>query len=99
MAKEQDDRSRVSGRAAQHHHDERREEFFDDPAEHLEIETRRFQGGLLPTPELYALAREQWYRLPGSVVRPSMDPSITDTAAGQEAPDSPDDKQDGGTAQ
>jgi len=48
-------------------------ELYDDPEEHLEIERRRFHGGLTPTPELYALAREQWYRLPGALVRPSMD--------------------------
>ncbi len=49
-------------------------EHYDDPDEHLEIERRRFLGGLPPTPERYALAREQWYRLPGALARPSMDP-------------------------
>lgn len=48
----------------------------DDPGEHGEIERRRFEGSLMPTPERYAQAREQWYRLPGSLVRPSMDPVI-----------------------
>jgi hypothetical protein len=47
---------------------------YDDPSEHLEIERRRFASGLPPTPERYALAREQWYRLAGVVTRPSMDP-------------------------
>ncbi len=61
---------------------EGREE-FDDPEEHLEIERRRFGGGLPPTPELYARAREQWYRLPGALVRPSMDPAVGDSAAGE----------------
>jgi hypothetical protein len=55
---------------------------YDDPAEHLEIERRRFAGGLPPTPELYARAREQWYRLPGVLVRPSMDPVVGDPASG-----------------
>jgi hypothetical protein len=49
---------------------------FDDPNEHRLIERRRFHGGLPPTPERYAQAREQWYALPGAVVRPSMDPPI-----------------------
>lgn len=59
---------------------------YDDPAEHLEIERRRFAGGLPPTPELYALAREQWYRLPGALVRPSMDPVVGDPASGETQP-------------
>jgi hypothetical protein len=65
----------------------REHEPYDDPAEHLQIERRRFAGGLPPTPELYALAREQWYRLPGVVVRPSMDPVV-----GDQASDDPDGK-------
>jgi hypothetical protein len=65
------------------HEREREHEEWDDPAEHLEIERRRFAGGLTPTPELYALAREQWYELPGVVVRPSMDPVIGDQASDQ----------------
>jgi hypothetical protein len=58
---------------------------YDDPGEHLEIERRRFLGSLPPTPERYALAREQWYRLPGALVRPSMDPPV-DTPAPDEVP-------------
>ena len=58
---------------------------YDDPDEHLEIERRRFLGGLAPTPERYALAREQWYRLPGALARPSMDPP-TDTPPPGDAP-------------
>lgn len=61
---------------------EHRRERYDDPEEHLEIERRRFDGGLNPTPELYALAREQWHRLPGALVRPSMDTNGGDTNAG-----------------
>jgi len=60
----------------------REHEPYDDPAEHLEIERRRFAGGLPATPELYALAREQWYRLPGVLVRPSMDPVVGEAAFG-----------------
>jgi hypothetical protein len=57
--------------------DERREhELFDDPSEHRAIEERRFRGSLPATPERYAEAREQWYELPGAVVRPSMDPPV-----------------------
>ena len=43
-------------------------------AAHIEIEERRFRGGLPPTPELYARAREQWNRLPGSVTRSAQNP-------------------------
>ena len=62
---------------------DREHEPYDDPAEHLEIERRRLAGGLPPTPELYALAREQWYRLPGVLVRPSMDPVVGEPASGE----------------
>jgi len=58
---------------------------YDDPDEHLEIERRRFLGGLPPTPERYALAREQWYRLPGALARPSMDPPA-DTSPPSDVP-------------
>jgi hypothetical protein len=83
MAKEHGDRSRESHRDHDRHEYER-DEPYDDPTEHLRIENLRFQGGLPPTPELYALAREQWYRLPGSVVRPSMDTVVGDSGAGQQ---------------
>ena len=69
--------------------DEPRHERFDDPGEHREIERRRFYGGLPATPELYARAREQWYRLPGSLVRPSMDPVVGDQASGEQDPPGP----------
>jgi hypothetical protein len=85
MAKEDDDRPRESHRDHDRH-EHGRNEPYDDPAEHLEIENRRFHGGLPPTPELYARAREQWYRLPGSVVRPSMDPVIGDSDTDQQDP-------------
>jgi hypothetical protein len=65
----------------------REHEAWDDPSEHLKIERRRFAGGLPPTPELYALAREQWYRLPGAVVRPSMDPGVGASAPGPQSPE------------
>jgi len=52
-------------------HREREER--EDVRVHLEIEARRFRGGLPPTPERYARAREQWNRLPGAIVRPSTD--------------------------
>jgi hypothetical protein len=69
------------------------DEPYDDPNEHLEIERQRFQGGLPPTPELYALAREQWNRLPGSPVRPPIDPVNGESGAGEQQPqEQPDDK-------
>ncbi len=71
-------------RERERHHEREREPYYDDPAEHLEIERRRFAGGMPPTPEIYALAREQWHRLPGALVRPSMDPPV-----GAPAPDKP----------
>lgn len=94
MAKEPEDRPRESLRDHEGHdrderHEHRREEtYYDDPTEHLDIENLRFKGGLPPTPELYARAREQWYRLPGSIVRPSMDPVIGegDADTGQQDP-------------
>jgi hypothetical protein len=71
------DQDREHERYRGHEHEEGE---YDNPREHLEIERRRFAGGLPPTPELYALAREQWYRLPGVFVRPSMDPVVGDQA-------------------
>lgn len=54
-------------------------------ASHIEIEERRFRGGLPPTPELYELARQGWNRLPGSVVRPPMDQGTGNPPADSEA--------------
>jgi hypothetical protein len=92
-AKGHDKRPIRPHRGDDHSKDNRREP-YDDPKEHLEIERGRFQGGLPPTPELYARAREQWYRLPGSVVRPSMDPVIGDPSSGTDNP--PEQGQPGG---
>jgi len=100
MAKEHENRPRESHRdheGHEHHegHERRehgRDEPYDDPAEHLEIENLRFLGGLPPTPELYARAREQWYRLPGSIVRPSMDPVIPDSDSATGEPGTPEKK-------
>ena len=77
-------------------HEGNGQELFDDPEEHRKIERRRFRGGLPATPELYARAREQWYRLPGSVVRPPMNPVVGDHAPGEQQPPEqaqPDEKQ------
>jgi hypothetical protein len=84
MAKARDHRSGGSHRGDGP--EEYEQESFDDPVEHREIERRRFYGGLPATPELYARAREQWYRLPGSLVRPSMDPVVDDRAPGEQHP-------------
>src|SRR5262249_14361728 len=83
---DEDDRDRGDRERERHREYEREHEPYDDPAEHLEIERRRFAGGLPPTPEPYALAREQWYRLPGAVLRPSMDPVVGDAASGEAQP-------------
>jgi hypothetical protein len=61
-------------------------ETVDDPEEHREIERSRFRGGLPATPEMYARAREQWYRLPGSLGRPPMDPVVGNGASGEPYP-------------
>jgi hypothetical protein len=56
------DRARHSGE------DDRREfEHDEGNRAHIEIEERRFRGGLPPTPALYEQAREQWNRLSGAV--------------------------------
>jgi len=60
---------------------------WDDPEEHERIERRRFEGGLPPTPELYARARKQWSRLPRALVRPSMNPGLDDPSSNE--PQSP----------
>lgn len=89
MAKKHEDRPGGPHRGderSEYRREHRREHPYDNPKEHREIENRRFQGGLLPTPELYARAREQWYRLPGSVVRPSMDPVVGEPDNGKENP-------------
>lgn len=66
----------------------------DDPDEHLEIERRRFRGGLPPTPELYARAREQWKTLPGALAKPPMGEDGADP--GSDPPPSPPKTRTGG---
>jgi hypothetical protein len=73
--RDRDDRERERGR--EHEREER--ELCDDPEEHHRVEKHRFVGSLPATPERYALAREQWSRLPGAVVRPSMNPPAPST--------------------
>ena len=65
--------------------DEPERESYDDPEVHREIERQRFRGGLPATPELYARALEQWNRLPGSIVRPPMNP-VGDSTPGEKHP-------------
>jgi len=79
------DRGDQDDRGHERHHEDD-DESYDDPSEHLEIERRRFAGGLPPTPELYALAREQWYRLAGVLTRPSMDTVTGKPASGDAQP-------------
>ena len=85
---DEDDRDRDRGdrERDEYREHEREREPWDDPEEHHRIEQRRFEGGLPATPELYARAREQWYRLPGAVVRPSMDPVVGDPTSGEPNP-------------
>jgi hypothetical protein len=83
---DEDDRGRGDRDRKRYREHEREHEPYDNPKEHLEIERRRFAGGLPPTPERYALAREQWYRLPGVVLRPSMDPVVGDLATDEAQP-------------
>jgi hypothetical protein len=58
-------------------------------ASHIEIEERRFRGGLPPTPELYELARAAWNRLPGSVVRSPVTQVTNQPADSQAKPADP----------
>lgn len=98
--RDEDNKDRDDREPERHHENgsSDEDEEYDNPAEHLEIERRRFAGGLPPTPELYALAREQWYRLPGVLVRPSMDTVIGKPASGNTQPPDqahPDEKEPG----
>jgi hypothetical protein len=61
-------------------------------ASHIEIEERRFRGGLPPTPELYAQAREQWNRLPGAVVKSPMDQTVPPAATENKPAESDEDE-------
>lgn len=73
-------------RSGREHREHDRREPWDHPEEHHKIEQSRFEGGLPATPELYSLAREQWRRLPGAVMKPSMDPGVGDPAPGAPQP-------------
>lgn len=44
---------------------------------HLAIIERKFAGGPPPTNEAYARALQQWHHLPGAVMRPPTDVSLT----------------------
>jgi len=87
MSKQNPNHPEGSDREREHKGGDRDREFEKDKgnASHIEIEERRFRGGLPPTPELYALAREGWNRLPGSVVRPPMDQVTSKPPADSEA--------------
>jgi hypothetical protein len=68
-----------SGHDREHEHGHeggRKFEHDKGNASHIEIEERRFRGGLPPTPELYAQAREQWNQLPGAIVKSPMDQEV-----------------------
>jgi len=88
--------NRPSG--SEHEHgEEDRHKFAPDKgnAAHIEVEERRFRGGLPPTPELYSTAREQWNQLPGSVVRPSQNTTVNQPAASNEKPESKEEDEKG----
>ena len=86
--REDDDGERGDrGRERRREHEREREEPYDDPEEHHRVEKHRFAGGLPATPERYALAREQWNRLPGAIVRPSMDPGVGGAAPAPQSPE------------
>jgi hypothetical protein len=87
MPKAPSDRNKRSPPDYEGHEGNEREP-YDDPQEHLEIERRKFRGGLAPTLELYARARQQWYRLPGSLVKPPMDPVVGDPGTSEQQPES-----------
>jgi hypothetical protein len=76
MSKRHHHQSGDSDRDRERHSEgsEREPEHDKGNAAHIEIEERRFRGGLTPTPELYSRAREQWNQLRGSVTRSPMDP-------------------------
>jgi hypothetical protein len=80
--RDQDDRERERER-----HHERERAPHDDARAHHQIEKQRFANGLPATPERYALAREQWNRLPGATVRPSMDPGFGGAAPEPQTPE------------
>ncbi len=61
----------------ENHERPRRRRDGRDREVHLDIITRRMEGGAPATPEAYASALEQWHKLPGSVVRPPSDLKAT----------------------
>ncbi|MBV8948398.1 MAG: hypothetical protein JOZ95_23430 [Solirubrobacterales bacterium] len=50
---------------------DREKDSGDDPLTHARIISRRWEGSVPPTEELYARALRQWQALPGAVVRPA----------------------------
>ncbi len=87
MSKQHPNHPEKPDRDRKHDGGDRGREFEHDKgnASHIEIEERRFRGGLPPTPELYELAREGWNRLPGSVVRSPTDQATSQPAARADA--------------
>jgi hypothetical protein len=87
MAKQYPPHPEGSDRDPKHDGGDRGRKFEHDKgnASHIEIEERRFRGGLPPTPELYELARERWNQLPGSIVRSPMDPATSNPPADPKA--------------
>jgi hypothetical protein len=87
-SRDEDDKDRDDREPERHRGDgsSDEDEEYDNPGEHLEIERQRFSDGLQPTPELYALAREQWHRLPGVLAAPSMDPVTGEASRDTEPP-------------
>lgn len=83
---DEDDRDRRDRERERHREHHREHEPWDDPEEHHRVEKHRFIGSLPATPERYALAREQWSRLPGAVVRPSMSPPAPSMPQPPESP-------------
>jgi hypothetical protein len=89
MSKERPNRPSGSEHEPEHGEEHRRKFAHDKGnAAHIEVEERRFRGGLPPTPELYSTARDQWNQLPGSVVRPSLNTTVNQPAASNDKPES-----------
>ena len=84
---EDGDGDRGDRERGRHREHERERAPHDDPRAHHKIEKHRFAGGLPATPERYAFAREQWNRLPGAIVRPSMDPGVGGAAPEPQSPE------------
>ena len=80
----EDDDSDPGDRERERYHEHEREP-FDDAGTRQDRETPVRRGSATDA-ERYAQAREQWYRLPGSVTRPSMDPTVGDPAPSEPHP-------------